>query len=172
MSRLAAVALIVCLLLAGCGGPSDESATTDAETTADATRAIAAPISETTGESGETTTGTETNRTTHETAATYNQNMPYEVRVSNAGETPRNLTVRISAANDSTSAFEATVRLSANESREFNFTVSHVGEYEARVEMDGEITTQRWDVASRDPKRALSVHVSVDGEVYVGFVDI
>ncbi|WP_135824647.1 hypothetical protein [Halorussus ruber] len=229
MSRLAVVALLACLLLAGCSGPLGESTTTDAETTANATRAIAAPVSETgvtetteaTGESTteqtatsatsaeetaaeetaadetvaeieeasasggtagvdaaevttrtappETTNGTATNQTTTET---YERNMPYEVRVSNSGTAHRNITVSVTAVNDSVAVFEVSTRFAPNETREFDFTVADPGEYEARVEVEGSVTTKRWDIETRDPKRALSVHVSSDGRVYVGFLDI
>lgn len=267
MSRLAVVALLACLLLAGCGGPLGESTTTDAETTANATRAIAAPVSGTgangttteadlgqttaeagtapTGTSGETTTGaTATGESTTGATATgdtsaeqtppdetvgeieaasasdgtdaggasaateadagtagveaaevttrtvppettngtatvqttteesYERNMPYEVRISNTGTAHRNITVRVTAENDSIPAFEVSERLAPNETREFDFTVAYPGEYEARVEVEGSVTTKRWDIGARDPERALSVHVSPDGRVYVGFLDI
>lgn len=268
MSKFAAVALVACLVLAGCGGPPDESATTDAETTANATRAIAAPapenattadterreteattratgtdeaapdataITETatedgadedkssgaTGEieasrgtvesavgtdgvasdgtadtttastagpatagnvtGGNATTGNSTTRTAT-TARSYERNMPYEVRLSNTGTVSRDITVVILAVNDSggnasavndlTPAFEASVGLGPNETREFDFTVAFAGEYEARVAVEGTVTTRTWDVDGRDPARALSVHVSPDGRVYVGFLDI
>jgi hypothetical protein len=263
MSKFAVVALLACLLLAGCGGPLGESTTTDAEPTANATRAIAAPASETgtngttgadpkqtTGEAGvaptgtasdstagatepgdtsaeqtaadetaaefeeasasggadadgasaateassenteadsgtvgvaaagtatrtvppETTNGTATNQTT--TEETYERNMPYEVRISNTGTAHRNITVRVAAENDSAAVFEVSSRFAPNETREFDFTVASPGEYEARVEVEGAVTTKRWDIGARDPERALSVHVSPDGRVYVGFLDI
>ncbi|WP_276299094.1 hypothetical protein [Halorussus lipolyticus] len=240
MAKFAAVALVACLVLAGCGGPLDESATTDAETTANATRAIAAPVPENpttdgterreteattrstgTDEAGPDATGeieassgtvgvesavgtdavardgtadtatastagpatvgnvTAGNATAGNTTAgnattarSYDRNMPYEVRLSNTGTVSRDITVVVSAANDSAPAFEASVRLGPNETREFDFTVAFAGEYEARVAVEGTVTTRTWDVDGRDPARALSVHVSPDGRVYVGFLDI
>lgn len=200
--RIVAAALLACVVAAGCSGPFLGEGTTDRETTdaTDSERVIAAPpSSETTGESGangtatngttertvettqgttETTQGTvettrETNGTTTQaTVATYNRDIGYEVRVSNAGGTPQNVTVRIAAVNDSAVAFAESVRLAPNESREFAFTFPHAGPYEATVALSDETVTRRWEVAVRDPDEALSVHVSPEGEVYVGFVAI
>lgn len=210
-NRIAAVALVTCVLVAGCGGPFAGEGTTEGETTdstTDSERVIAAPPSNgTTAASranGAATTGTATagaptgtdggavgseatggeatgdettleangTATTQENVATYDSDIGYELRVSNAGETAHRVTVRVAAVNDSAVAFDDSVRLAPNESREFEFTFPHAGAYEASVEVGDANVARRWAVASRNPDGALSVHVGPDGEVYVGFVEI
>ena len=229
MSRgIAAAALVVCVLVAGCGGPFAEGEPTD-ETTGDATadgeQVIAAPpgtaenataeaaTAETatreTEAGGTEATGTETGgtgaaetataratatgtteptatgpttaepaelttRRTSATAtpATFDRDVGYEIRVSNAGPTARNVTVRIAAANDSAVAFAESIPLGPNESSTFGVDFPHVGEYEAEVSVGDETATRRWEVAERNPDEALSVHVSESGNVYLGFVSI
>lgn len=219
MSRgMAAAALAVCVLVAGCGGPFGGGEPTDEltdGTTRDATasgeRVIAAPPdtadgsgdagtaiggtdsggTSTPGATGTVTGGTTdsavtdatataepaeltaTRRTTGtETRATFDRDVGYEVRVSNAGPTARNVTVRIVAANDSAAAFAESSRVGPNESVTFDVVFPHAGAYEAAVSVGEETATQRWAVESRNPDEALSVHVSESGEVYLGFVAI
>ncbi|MFC7082263.1 hypothetical protein [Halorussus caseinilyticus] len=194
--RIAAVALVACVLVAGCSGPFAEGEGTDetTEVTANSERVIAAPPSNqtttgsstvstagsaptpTTGDATALTNATATNGTNVTTSgantATYNRDVGYEMRVSNAGATARNVTVRIVAANDSAVAFDESVRLAPNESREFDFVFPHAGAYEATVRVGDATATERWDTEVRDPDHALSVHVSESGEVYLGFVVI
>lgn len=236
--RIAAVALVTCVLVAGCGGPfaGGETEGTTTDSTADSARVIAAPPSNdtttasrtnsattietaTTGTptatggdvtngdaadgdtadntsagdvvpaavtaSGETppeatgtaasdaeTTATDGTATTRESVVTYDRDVGYELRVSNARETAQRVAVRIAAVNDSAVAFDDSVRLAPNESREFGIDFPHAGTYEASVEVGDANVTQRWEVPARNPDDALSVHVAPNGEVYVGFVTI
>lgn len=231
--RIAAAALVACVLVAGCGGPfaGGETESTTTDSTGDSARVIAAPPSNdtttvrransatTTGTAsagtqattggdrsgdaaddtaadenvvpaeatadGETppgttgtaasdveTTATDGNATTRETVVTYERDVGYELRVSNARGTAQRVTIRIAAVNDSAVAFDDSVRLAPNESREFGIDFPHAGAYEASVEVGGANVTQRWEVAARNPDDALSVHVAPNGEVYVGFVAI
>jgi hypothetical protein len=196
-TRIAAAALVACVVVAGCGGVYDEGTTDRATTHAtNAERVVAAPPSNGTTTNGAgatvedadrrdgTTASTEVTgassrddappetTATRETVETYDTDVGYELRVSNAGGTPRTLTLRVAAVNDSAVAFARTVRLAGNESREFEFDIPHVGTYEARVGLDGTNVTQTWAVENHNPEDALSVHVSPEGEVYVGFVEI
>ncbi|UPV75308.1 hypothetical protein M0R89_04385 [Halorussus limi] len=187
MSRRWIGAVIVCVLLAGCGGPATDGDGTDDATTAttSAERVVAPPPGNATAESapnGTETVGAETNvttanataanATTREQVATYDKNVDYELRVSNAGPTARTVAVRVVAANDSTVAFEVSLDLSANESAERDFDFPAPGTYEVSVEVGDARATEEWEVAARDPEDALSVHVSEDGEVYLGYVTI
>lgn len=215
---MAAAALAVCVLVAGCGGPLGEGEPTDESTdgttraTASGERVIAAPpdangsggagtatggtesggtptagatgtpIGETTdsavtdatatAEPAELTTARRTTGTETETRATFDRDVGYEVRVSNAGPAARNVTVRIVAANDSAAAFAESSRLGPNESVTFDVVFPHAGAYEAAVSVGEETATRRWEVESRNPDEALSVHVSESGNVYLGFVSI
>lgn len=139
-------------------------------TSSDATSGDATSDDET--PDGETTPGTTGTATTRETVATYDSDIGYELRVSSARETPQRVTVRIEAVNDSAVAFADSVLIVPNASREFEFGFPHAGTYEASVEVGDASVTRRWEVASRNPDDALSVHVAPDGEVYLGFVGI
>ena len=173
MSRRTAVAALVALLvLAGCGGlPTESDTTTDATTgtTAEGERVIAAPPSgnETTGVTPDSTTRT-TASTVRETTVTYNQDVGYEVRASNADATAKNLVVTITPENGSTPVFDDSMHLAPDESREFDFEFPHAGTYEVTVEVGNETLTRDWEVPSRDPDAGLSVSVAEDGEVHVG----
>jgi len=222
MSRRWIAAVVVCVLLAGCGGPSTGGSGDGATATSSSTpgkRVLAPPPDETNGTTATSatnerstaagrTTGTATNAdvtdatnvsmtdasmtdatdgstaneaeanessanaTTAETAATYDRNLGYELRVSNAGPTARIVAVRVASANDSTVAFEASVALGANESAKRDFEFPAAGTYEVTVTVGDARATDEWAVSSRDPDDALSVHVSDEGEVYLGFVAI
>ncbi|NHN60232.1 MULTISPECIES: hypothetical protein [Halorussus] len=126
----------------------------------------------TTAEPAELTTTGRTNGTETATRATFDRDVGYEVRVSNAGSTPRNVTVRIVAANDSAVAFAESIPLGPNESVTFDVVFPYPGAFETEVSVGGETETRRWEVAERNPDEALSVHVSESGEVYLGFVAI
>ncbi|WP_135853635.1 hypothetical protein [Halorussus salinus] len=222
MSRRWIAAVVVCVLLAGCGGPSTGGNADGATATSSSTpgeRVLAPPPDETNGttatsatDGGSTdaggTTGSETNAsvtdatnvsmtdatsgsatneatanetaandstsnaTTAETAATYDRNLGYELRVSNAGPTARTVAVRVASANDSTVAFEASLDLGANESAKRDFEFPAAGIYAVTVTVGDARATDEWSVSSRDPDDALSVHVSAEGEAYLGFVAI
>ncbi|UPW01357.1 hypothetical protein M0R88_04445 [Halorussus gelatinilyticus] len=187
------LAVVVCVLLAGCGGPSTDGGTGETTQTTSAERVLAPPPGTTTApETGSTTgaatggtgataanaattnasTSNATNGTAQTTMATYDKNVGYELRVSNAGPTERTVTVRVVDANDSTVTVEVSVDLAANESVERDLDFPSAGTYEVSVEVGDASATEEWAVASRDPEDALSVHVSEDGEVYLGFVAI
>lgn len=170
--RTAAAALVALLVLAGCGGlPAENGTTTDATTEGE--RVIAAPPSgNQTTEATRPTDVPTTRETTRTTTATYNQDVGYEVRASNANGTAKNVTVRIAPENDSTPVFEESMTLSPNESREFDVEFPHAGAYEVTVEVGDETLTRRWKISVRDPDHGLSVYVAQDGEVHVGFVAI
>jgi hypothetical protein len=62
--------------------------------------------------------------------------------------------------------------LGANESAKRDFEFPAAGTYEVTVTVGDARATEEWNVSARDPDDALSVHVSQDGEVYLGFVSI
>jgi hypothetical protein len=174
--RVAVLALVVCVVLAGCGGPGAENETTTGSN-ANGTRVVAVPPNETVVEPGTsqatlTTTAETTRPADTETTVTYNQDVGYEARLSNANETAKNVTVSVVSENGSTTVFEESVRLSPDESLTYNFTFPHVGAYAVSVEIGDETVTRQWEVAVQDPDHGLNVYVSRDGEVHVGFVAI
>ncbi|WP_435176655.1 hypothetical protein [Halorussus sp. AFM4] len=152
---------------------SEASAAGTTETGASGTTGSAVTDATATVEPAERTSR-RTTGTGNETAtrATFDRDVGYELRVSNAGPTARNVTVRIAAANGSAVAFDESIRLGPNESSTFGVDFPRVGTYEAAVSVGDETATRRWEVADRDPDEALSVHVSESGEVYLGFVEI
>ena len=232
MSRRWIAAVVVCVLLAGCGGPST-GGSGDGATATTGERVVAPPPNGTTATNATSTSSTATERTTGTatnvsmtdatnesetdatnksgtdatnksgtdatnksgtdatnesggdatgaanesaanttTAATYDQNLPYELRVSNAGPAARTVTVQISDANNSTVAVEMSMNFGANESAKRDFEFPTTGTYEVTVTVGDARATEEWNVSARDPDDALSVHISADGEVYLGFVSI
>jgi len=99
-------------------------------------------------------------------------NLGYDLRVSNAGPTARTVAVRVASANGSTVALETSLDLGANESAKRDFEFPAAGTYEVTVTVGDARETDEWTVSSRDPDDALSVHVSAEGEAYLGFVAI